>query len=103
LMDEPFTALDAQSRDLLHEELEEVWSSTGKTIVFVTHNVREAVRLGDRIVLMSFRPGRIMKEFRINLAHGRHVEDIEVAASATEIMAHLRAEIDRAFEEERPA
>src|SRR3954466_2186148 len=67
LMDEPFTALDAQSRDLLHEELEEVWSSTGKTIVFVTHNVREAVRLGDRVVLMTSRPGRIMQDFRINL------------------------------------
>ena len=103
LMDEPFTALDAQSRDLLHEELERVWSSTGKTIVFVTHNVREAVRLGDRVILMSFRPGRIMKEFRINLEHSRHVEDIDVAASAKEIMTHLRAEIDRSFDEERPA
>jgi NitT/TauT family transport system ATP-binding protein len=103
LMDEPFTALDAQSRDLLHEELEQVWSSTGKTIVFVTHNVREAVRLGDRVILMTFRPGRIMKDFRINLARERHVEDVDVAATAKELMAYLRADIDRAFEDERPS
>lgn len=103
LMDEPFTALDAQSRDLLHEELEQLWSSTKKTIVFVTHNVREAVRLGDRVVMMTFRPGRIMKEFRIDLARGRHVEDLDVAATAKELMAYLRADIDRAFQEERPS
>ena len=103
LMDEPFTALDAQSRDLLHEELEQVWSSTAKTIVFVTHNVREAVRLGDRVVLMTFRPGRIMKDFRINLPRARHVEDAEVAATAKELMAYLRTDIDRAFQEEHPA
>jgi NitT/TauT family transport system ATP-binding protein len=103
LMDEPFTALDAQSRDLLHEELEQVWSSTRKTIVFVTHNVREAVRLGDRVVLMTFRPGRIMKDFRINLSRRRHVEDTDVAATAKELMTYLRADIDRAFQEERPS
>src|SRR5438270_2372993 len=103
LMDEPFTALDAQSRDLLHEELEQVWSSTAKTIVFVTHNVREAVRLGDRVILMTFRPGRIMKDFRINLPRARHVEDAEVAATAKELMAYLRTDIDRAFQEEHPA
>jgi NitT/TauT family transport system ATP-binding protein len=103
LMDEPFTALDAQSRDLLHEELEQVWSSTKKTIVFVTHNVREAVRLGDRVVLMTFRPGRIMKDVRINLPRSRHVEDADVAATAKELMAYLRADIERAFREERPS
>ena len=57
LMDEPFGALDAITRDLLHEELEGVWQQTGLTIVFVTHNVREAARLGDRIVLLASRPG----------------------------------------------
>jgi NitT/TauT family transport system ATP-binding protein len=103
LMDEPFTALDAQSRDLLHEELEQVWSSTKKTIVFVTHNVREAVRLGDRVVLMTFRPGRIMRDIRIDLPRTRHVEDADVAATAKELMAYLRTDIDRAFQEERPS
>ncbi len=61
LMDEPFAALDAQTRDMLHDELERIWKETAPTIVFVTHNVREAVRLGDRVLLMSFRPGRIKK------------------------------------------
>ena len=65
LMDEPFAALDAITRDLLHEELERVWRATGRTIVFVTHNVREAARLGQRVVLLSSRPGRIAGEWRI--------------------------------------
>jgi NitT/TauT family transport system ATP-binding protein len=103
LMDEPFTALDAQSRDLLHEELEQVWSSTKKTVVFVTHNIRESVRLGDRVVLMTSRPGRIMKDFHINLARGRHIEDLDVASTAKELLGYLQADIQRAFEEERPS
>ena len=57
LMDEPFGALDAMTRDLLHDELERLWQETALTVVFVTHNVREAVRLGDRVVLLSSRPG----------------------------------------------
>ena len=65
LMDEPFAALDAITRDLLHEELERVWRATGRTIVFVTHNVREAARLGQRVVLLSSRPGRVVGEWRI--------------------------------------
>ena len=64
LMDEPFAALDAQTRDLLHDELERIWAETGRTIIFVTHNVREAVRLGDRVALITFRPGRVKQEFR---------------------------------------
>ena len=63
LMDEPFAALDAITRDLLHDELERVWRATGRTIVFVTHNVREAVRLGQRVVLLSSRPGRVVGEW----------------------------------------
>ncbi len=68
LMDEPFAALDAQTREILQGEVERIWSATGKTIVFVTHNVREAVRLADRIVLMGTRPGRILHEERVELA-----------------------------------
>jgi len=66
LMDEPFAALDAITRDLLHEELIRVWQTTGRTIVFVTHNVREAARLGQRVMLMSSRPGRIVREWVID-------------------------------------
>src|SRR5204862_4040547 len=100
LMDEPFTALDAQSRDRLHDELEQVWATTGKTIVFVTHNVREAVRLGDRVVLMTFRPGRIKEEFTVDLPRPRHLEDVDVAKAAREILDDLREEINKSLEAE---
>src|SRR5258708_12388916 len=67
LMDEPFAALDAQTRDLLHDELERIWAETRRTIVFVTHNVREAVRLGDRLALLTFRPRQLKHEYEIHL------------------------------------
>src|SRR5690606_16592036 len=67
LMDEPFGALDAMTRDLLHDELERIWEATGITVLFVTHNVREAVRLGDRVVLLSSRPGRVAATFDVDL------------------------------------
>src|SRR5271169_5539474 len=100
LMDEPFAALDAQTRDMLHDELERIWNETSQTIVFVTHNVREAVRLGDRVLLMSFRPGRIKTQFQINLQRPRHVEDSDVAYLSKEILGQLREEIDRSFNAE---
>ncbi|UWF78760.1 ABC transporter ATP-binding protein [Microbacterium neungamense] len=95
LMDEPFAALDAITRDLLHEELERVWRATGRTIVFVTHNVREAARLGQRVVLLSSRPGRIAGEWRVSSTGPRRIESPEVSALATEITAELRKEIRR--------
>jgi NitT/TauT family transport system ATP-binding protein len=100
LMDEPFATLDAQTRDMLHDELERIWKETSPTIVFVTHNVREAVRLGDRVLLMSFRPGRIKTEFQIDLQRPRHVEDSDVAQLSKEILGQLREEIDRSFNAE---
>lgn len=100
LMDEPFAALDAQTRDLLHDELERIWAETGCTIIFVTHNVREAVRLGDRVALMTFRPGRVKREYKIDLARPRHLEDVHVAGSAREILNDLREEINKSLEEE---
>jgi NitT/TauT family transport system ATP-binding protein len=100
LMDEPFAALDAQTRDMLHDELERLWKETSPTIVFVTHNVREAVRLGDRVLLMSFRPGRIKSQFQVTLNRPRHVEDSDVAYLSKEILSQLREEIDRSFNAE---
>lgn len=98
LMDEPFAALDAQTRDLLHDELERIWAETGRTIIFVTHNVREAARLADRVVLLTFRPGRIKREFTVNLPRPRHVEDAVVARTAREILEDLRDEINKSVE-----
>jgi len=100
LMDEPFAALDAQTRDLLHDELERIWSETGRTIIFVTHNVREAVRLGDRVVLLTFRPGRVKNEFPVSLPRPRSLEDPEVAMAAREVLDELRDEINRSLEAE---
>src|ERR1700719_1270879 len=100
LMDEPFAALDAQTRDLLHDELERIWAETRRTIVFVTHNVREAVRLGDRVVLLTFRPGQVKREYKVDLPRPRHLEDVHVAGSAREILNDLREEINKSIEEE---
>ena len=95
LMDEPFGALDAMTRDILHDELESVWRDTGLTVLFVTHNVREAARLADRIVLLTSRPGRIAAEFRVDIARPRRIEAADVAALAGTITERLRSEVAR--------
>ena len=93
LMDEPFAALDAITRDVMHDELTRVWKATGNSIVFVTHNVREAVRLGQRVVLLSSRPGRVVGEWKVNIQGPRTIEHPEVGALAAEITLRLREEI----------
>jgi NitT/TauT family transport system ATP-binding protein len=93
LMDEPFGALDAMTRDLLHDELERIWRETGVTIVFVTHNVREAVRLGDRIIVLTSRPGRVADEFAVNLPRPRNISGPDVAELAYTVTERLRAEV----------
>ncbi|WP_461037286.1 ABC transporter ATP-binding protein [Streptomyces mayteni] len=95
LMDEPFAALDAITRDVLHEELTRIWSETGVSVLFVTHNVREAVRLAQRVVLLSSRPGRIAHEWRVEIPQPRRIEDPEVSALSVEITERLREEIRR--------
>jgi NitT/TauT family transport system ATP-binding protein len=95
LMDEPFAALDAITRDFLHEELMSIWKRTGLTVIFVTHNVREAVRLGQRVLLMSSKPGRFLREWSIELPEPRKMDSPEVATLASEITNHLRDEIKR--------
>jgi NitT/TauT family transport system ATP-binding protein len=95
LMDEPFAALDAITRDLLHDELVRIWQERQLTVLFVTHNVREAVRLAQRVVLLSSRPGRIAREWRIDLPQPRRIESTAVADLSVEITEHLRGEIRR--------
>ncbi|MDG6026720.1 MAG: ABC transporter ATP-binding protein [Candidatus Brocadia sp.] len=95
LMDEPFSALDAQTRWILHYELQNIWMKTKKTILFVTHNIREAVCLADRIFILSTSPGRIKKEFAIDLPRPRDDNDVNVAEYSTRIMQELKAEIDK--------
>jgi NitT/TauT family transport system ATP-binding protein len=95
LMDEPFGALDAMTRDLLHDELERIWAARKLTVVFVTHNVREAVRLADRVVLLSSRPGRVVWEQPVDLPRPRRIDSPEAAALAAGITDRLRAEVAR--------
>lgn len=93
LMDEPFAALDAITRDLLHDELTGIWQELGTTVVFVTHNVREAVRLGQRVVLLSSRPGRVVKEYTVDIEQPRRIESPAVSELSASITEDLRAEI----------
>ncbi len=95
LMDEPFAALDAITRDVLHEDISRIHAETGTTIVFVTHNVREAVRLADRIVMLSSRPGRVVAEWEVDIDRPRRLESTDVAAFAADITDRLREEIGR--------
>jgi NitT/TauT family transport system ATP-binding protein len=90
LMDEPFAALDALTRDQLYDDIQRIWMESRKTIVFVTHNVREAVCLGDRIVLMSPSPGRIAQVFDIPLPRPRDINSPELASYASRIAAALK-------------
>ncbi|WP_433370244.1 ABC transporter ATP-binding protein [Actinoplanes sp. CA-142083] len=95
LMDEPFGALDAMTRDILHDELERIWREQELTVLFVTHNVREAVRLGDRVVLLSSRPGRVIEDFPVTHPRPRRIDSPEVSGQAAEITDRLRAEVAR--------
>lgn len=92
LMDEPFGALDAITRD---DEVERVWRETGLTVLFVTHNVREAVRLGDRVLLLSSRPGRVVDQFPVAIRRPRRLDAPEVASLAGLIIDRLREEVRR--------
>ena len=98
LMDEPFAALDAQTRDDLQLELQNVWARIGTTVLFVTHNVREAVILGDRVVVMSASPGRIKEIIDVPLSRPRMPDDHAVA----DLAARVRAELQNADEEAAP-
>jgi NitT/TauT family transport system ATP-binding protein len=95
LMDEPFGSLDAMTRDILHGELERLWLETGFTVLFVTHDVREAVRLGDRVDVLTSRPGRVAEEIPINLPRPRRSGDQQVALLADQITDRLREEVAR--------
>ncbi len=90
LMDEPFAALDALTREQLYGDIQRIWQDRKKTIVFVTHNVREAVCLGDRVVLFSPHPGRIREQFKINLPRPRDINSVTLAQYATEITRSLK-------------
>ncbi len=93
LMDEPFGALDAMTRDQMHDLIENLWLESGFTVVFVTHNVREAVRLADRTILMGSRPGRVIHTQLNDLARPRLMDQAPVVAMAADLTRRLREEV----------
>lgn len=95
LMDEPFSALDAQTRDVLHDELQRIWQETHKTIVFVTHNIREAVYLGDRILIMTAPPGTIKRVVNVPFAHPREKSSADVSTFAAWLHNEIKEEVDK--------
>jgi NitT/TauT family transport system ATP-binding protein len=99
LMDEPFAALDALTRDQLYDDIQRIWIESRKTIVFVTHNVREAVCLGDRVVLMSPSPGRIAQTFDIPLPRPRDINSPDLAGYTSRIAAALKGTVREAVSE----
>jgi NitT/TauT family transport system ATP-binding protein len=93
LMDEPLSALDALTREQLYGDIQRIWAARRKTILLVTHNVREAVCLGDRVVLLSPNPGRVREEFPIPLPRPRDINSLELAGYASRITAALKSHI----------
>ncbi len=92
LMDEPFAPIDAQTRGRMHQLLQAIWLRTRKTVVFVTHDVREALVLGDRVVVMASRPGRILKDLEVHLARPRDPDDEPIVRLSRQIREALRRE-----------
>ena len=90
LMDEPFGAVDAQTREQLQEELLKIWSQTDTTVVFVTHSIDEAIYLSDRVVVMQARPGRIKEEFLVDLPRPRWEGDVKALPRFSQLRARLR-------------
>src|SRR5262249_37892234 len=99
-MDEPFAALDAQTREILQGEVERIWNGSRKTVIFVTHNVREAVRLADRVVLMATRPGRVLHEPVLHRPPPRAANDERVALLYTRIGRRIASEVEKVAREE---
>lgn len=100
LMDEPFAALDSQTKTILQLELQRIWLETKRTIFFVTHNVEEAVMLADRVVVLSAHPGTVKKEFRIELARPRQKESLDLTYFAKSVMAVLKEEVEKVAKSE---
>ena len=101
LMDEPFGALDEQTRSRLHGQLEEIWIDTKKTIVFVTHSISESIKLSDRIIVMGTRPGTILTDITVDIPRPREQHRQEIAVLEEQIMGLLKTEIDKVIDEEQ--
>jgi NitT/TauT family transport system ATP-binding protein len=106
LMDEPLAALDAQTRAIMQEEILRIWAGLGTTVIYVTHSIEEAILLGDRVALLTSRPGRIKHTFPVNLGRPRGLEvraSPDFGALVDKIWAELREEVVRASAEDAGA
>lgn len=106
LMDEPFTALDVQTRNLMENQLLDLWQEYKKTVLFVTHDLEEAIGLADRVIVMTAHPGRLKRDYRIRLERPRNINEIRFRPEFTEqyeaIWQDLRTEVMAAYESELP-
>ena len=100
LMDEPFGALDALTRERMNLELQRIWLSSHKTVVLITHSISELVFLGDRVIVMSPRPGRVLKDFRVNLSRPRSFKETMSDPEYIRLTNDIRAHLDRGDMEE---
>lgn len=100
LMDEPFASLDTQTKSILLVELQKIWMETGKTIIFVTHNVDEAALLAGRIVVMAANPGKIKQIYKVNIARPRTIDNIDLSYTIKEIINELKEEVEKVAKEE---
>ena len=100
LMDEPFSALDKQTRNKLREEVHEVWVQTQKRVLFITHSVEEAIFFADRIIMLSANPGTIRKEFKVTLPRPRHIDEPVFIELRAELLSQIRVEVDKNAEQE---
>lgn len=100
LMDEPFGALDEQTRARLHSQLETIWTETKKTILFVTHSISESIKLSDRIIVMGTKPGTILQDITVDLPRPREQYKKEMFELEEHIMGYLKKEIDKVVSEE---
>jgi NitT/TauT family transport system ATP-binding protein len=100
LMDEPFAALDVQTRFNMQKFLLELWEGSGKTVVFVTHHIDEAIYLADRVIILTARPGRLLETVKIEMPRPRNVISAEFEKHRTLFIEHLRSEVTKAFAEQ---
>ncbi|TKC19390.1 ABC transporter ATP-binding protein [Robertmurraya kyonggiensis] len=100
LMDEPFGALDEQTRSRLHTQLETIWTETKKTILFVTHSISESIKLSDRIIVMGTKPGIILQDIKVDIPRPREEHKQEMIELEDYIMSFLKKEIDKVVSEE---
>lgn len=95
LMDEPFAALDSSTKNILQIELQKIWMETKKTIIFVTHNVEEAVLLADRVIVMGVNPGRVKRDIKIQIARPRTLENSDLGYVVADVMRELKEEVEK--------